>query len=132
MAPATRSSIQIGVEPFVVGRQADELRLAEFERVEGAHVGRRLDENLVAFVGEGACDHVKRLLGAGDDHDFVGRGRHAVFGLDFGDGFEQFGHAAHGGVLQRHLRARLQHPVGRILDGLNGEGLREKAGRPRS
>ena len=114
---------QVGVEALIVGRQADELRLAELECIESAHVGRRFDEDLVTLVGEDAGDHVEGLLGAGDDHDFVGRRGHAVVGLDFGDGFEKCGHAAHGGVLQSHLRTRLQNPIGRILDGFDREAF---------
>jgi hypothetical protein len=60
-----------------------DLHVSRLVRAEGrqrAHVGRRLDDDLVARIEEDLRHEVEGLLGAGRDHDVVGIRIHTLFG----------------------------------------------------
>ena len=63
---------QVGPQAVPVGLDRDEVRIGAGQRLEGSHVGRGLDHDVVPGVDQGPGQQVERLLRAGRDQDVLG------------------------------------------------------------
>jgi hypothetical protein len=95
----------VGLWTVLPHGHADQLGPRVPERLEGAPVGRLLDEHLVAPADQCVRDQPDRVLCAGGDEDLCGLGGQALAGVPVGDRGAQ------------QLRAFRVVPVGGDLGG---------------
>ena len=113
----------VGQHPVVVHRHAGVLGLIGAPRLEGAQVGRPLDEQMIAGIDEDLADEIERLLRAAREEDVVGVDPHAQAAGVPRDHLAQGPVALGGAVLQRAAAVLFEDPVARLAKLLDGKDL---------
>ena len=107
-----------------VGGDGDKVRLAGLESVQGAEVGRALNDDDIALVAENTCRVIQTLLRARGHENVVRAGLdvelrfHAI-----GDLLTEVLKAVGAGVLECDSALLIEDGVGRGFDFVNGEEL---------
>ena len=124
LGAAHRRVERLGDQTILVRSHRDELRPEQRERLQGAEVGRRLDQHPVARIDHRLGQQIKPLLRTGNDQHFVRRHRCRSRRQARRNPLPQRRKPFGGAVLQRLASARRQYMGQRSLHFIDREGRR--------